>query len=368
MLDTVGLHAKGLLSRDAFERAARKLDELPAASRTELTQKAGSNGAVRVKAAIQERALVPRGLSDWAVVGGRAVFAGDLKVDVAGPFGAGEVFSGTFRWAQNRPKIGFGLAVPGLGPLPGITGFEGFWERQMYAVPSTDALAVRETRQRAGIAVADWATSWLAWRAGTAFDRFSEGNTMAVNAGVDLRLWNDLVAVLAGTEMWTRTDNGARFTSTDLLATWRSSREPLSPWTALAGTTIATDGAPLALWPGASAGRGRGILLRAHPLHDDGIVTSEVFGRRIVYTSVERQHPLKTLKIATIGVAGFVDAAKVWQRPDDLGSSRFHVDVGGGLRINAPRAGGMIRLDLGYGLRDGEAQLSAGWIGVWPKR
>jgi hypothetical protein len=229
-------------------------------------------------------------------------------------------------------------------------------------------LAFRETRQRAGIEVADWATGWLAWHAGTAFDRFSERNNIAVNAGVDLRLWNDLVAILAGTEMWTRTDDGARFTSTDLLATWRSSREPTSPWTALAGTTIASDGAPLALWPGASAGRGRGILLRAHPLHADGIVTSEIFGRRIVYVSVERQHPLKTMKIATIGVAGFVDAAKAWERPGDLGSSPFHVDVGGGLRINAPRAGGMIRLDVGYGLRDGETQLSAGWIGGWPRR
>ena len=114
--------------------------------------------------------------------------------------------------------------------------------------------------------------------------------------------------------------------------------------------------------------RGRGILLRAHPLHDDGIVTSEVFGRRIVYASVERQQPVKTMKIATIGVAGFVDAAKVWHRAVGADASPLHVDIGGGLRVNAPRAGGMIRLDFGYGLRDGEVQLSAGWISAWPRR
>ena len=42
--------------------------------------------------------------------------------------------------------------------------------------------------------------------------------------------------------------------------------------------------------------------------------------------------------------------------------------VRAGLRVNAPRAGGMIRLDIGYGLRDGQVQLSAGWIGAWPRR
>ena len=368
VLDAVGLRARGVLTRDAFERAARKLNELPGASSTDLRQRAGSNGDVRVTAAIHERALVPRGFSDWAVVGGRAVFVGDLKIDVAGPFGAGEVFSGIFRWAPNRPSVGFGLAVPQLGALPGITRFAGFWERQTYAIAAADALAFRETRQRVGIDVGDWAASWLAWHAGTAFDRFTERNNIAMNAGVDIRLWNDLVGVIGRTEMWLPTDGGNRFTSTDLLGTWRSRREPTAPWNALLGTTITSDGAPLALWPGASAGRGRGILLRAHPLHDDGIVSSEVFGRRIVYASVERQHPVKTMKIATIGVAGFVDTAKVWRRAGDAGASPLHVDIGGGLRVNAPRAGGMIRVDVGYGLRDGEVQLSAGWIGAWPRR
>jgi outer membrane translocation and assembly module TamA len=124
----------------------------------------------------------------------------------------------------------------------------------------------------------------------------------------------------------------------------------------------------MALWPGASAGRGRGVLLRAHPLHSHGIVTSEVFGRRIAYASVERQHIVKTLRMATIGVAGFVDAAQVWRRGAGLESSPLHVDIGGGLRINAPKTGGMVRVDLGYGLRDGDVQLSAGWMGSWPRR
>lgn len=368
MLDAVGLVPSRLLSKDAFERAARKLDELPAASSTELTQRPATNGSVRVKATIRERALMPKGLADWAVVGGRALFVGEMKIDIAGPFGAGEVFSSTFRWAKNRPRVAFGLAVPDLGPLPGVTRFEVAWEPQTYGIVPTGADAFRETRQRAGVGVGDWASSWLAWHAGTAFDRFEDRNHVAFNAGVDVRLMSDLLAIMLGTETWVPTNGGSRFTATNLAAAWRSSRDLAPPWTAIVGTTIATDAAPMALWPGASAGRGRGVLLRAHPLHSHGIVTSEVFGRRIAYATLERQHVVKTMSMATIGVAGFVDAAQVWRRGTDFASSPFHVDIGGGLRINAAKTGGMVRVDVGYGLRDGNVKLSAGWMESWPRR
>ncbi len=368
VLDAVGLRPTRLLTRDAFARAARKLDELPAASSTELTQRPAANGSVRVTAAIQERALVPKGLTDWAVVAGRSLFVGDMKIDVAGPFGAGEVFSTTFRWAENRPRVAFELAVPELGPLPGVTRFEVAWDRQAYGIVPDGAEPFRETRQRAGVGVGDWAASWLAWHAGTAFDRFDDQNHVALNAGVDVRVMSDLVAIMLGMETWVPTNGGSRFTATDLAAAWRSSRDLAPPWTAIVGTTIATDAAPMALWPGASAGRGRGVRLRAHPLHTHGIVTSEVFGRRLAYASLERQHLVKTFSIATIGVAGFVDAAQAWQRPSDSAASPFHVDIGGGLRVNSPKTGGIIRVDLGYGLRDGLVRLSAGWVGSWPRR
>lgn len=142
----------------------------------------------------------------------------------------------------------------------------------------------------------------------------------------------------------------------------------MPPWNVVAGATLATDAAPLALWPGASAGRGRGVLLRAHPLHESGIVTSDVFGRRMLYASVERQHIVKTLSFASIAVAGFVDAAHAWRGVNDSASSPLHVDFGGGLRINSPKTGGMVRIDFGYGLRDGRVRLSAGWVGAWPRR
>lgn len=369
VINTVGLRPRHVLTPDAFERAARKLDALPAASSTTLTQQPTRNGGVRLKASIEERALMPKALEDWALVAGRALFVGDVKIDIAGPFGAGEVFGTSFRWAENRPRVAFDLAVPGLGPLPGVTRFEASWERQAYAfVPGDDTLSFRQTRERAGFGVSDWATNWLAWRAGAAFDRFDDTDTVAVNVGIDTRYMNDLLALLVGVEGWSPTNGSRRFAQADLLGAWRSNRETTAPWNAVAGITVASDDAPLALWPGASAGRGRGVLLRAHPLHQSGIVTSEVFGRQMAYATVERMFVVKTMKIATISVAGFADMAKAWRRAEGLDASPFHVDVGGGLRVNSPKTGGMIRIDFGYGLRDGETQLSAGWVGRWPRR
>src|SRR4029453_17848905 len=55
VIDTVGLRPRHVLTPDAFERAARKLDALPAASSTTLTQQPTRNGGVRLKAAIEER-------------------------------------------------------------------------------------------------------------------------------------------------------------------------------------------------------------------------------------------------------------------------------------------------------------------------
>ncbi len=80
----------------------------------------------------------------------------------------------------------------------------------------------------------------------------------------------DQLAVMLGAEIWAPINGGRRFMTTELRTTWRLSRDDMAPWHALVGTTLSTADAPLALWPGASAGRGRGVLLRAHPLHDSG--------------------------------------------------------------------------------------------------
>ena len=132
------------------------------------------------------------------------------------------------------------------------------------------------------------------------------------------------------------------------------------------GVARASDSSPLAVWPGSSSGEGRNSLLRAHPLRRDSIITGEVFGRNLIFTTTEFEYPFHT-RVGQVGVAGFIDAARASRRLVPTSSSPFHVDVGTGVRFNASSTG-KVRLDVGYGLRDGHVRLSAGYAVPWGRR
>jgi outer membrane translocation and assembly module TamA len=95
------------------------------------------------------------------------------------------------------------------------------------------------------------------------------------------------------------------------------------------------------------------------------VIVGEVFGRELVFGTLEYEHPLST-RFGAVGVAGFVDAARAARRLVP-GSSPFHVDVGGGVRFSASGTG-TVRLDLGYGVRDSDIELSAGYVVPWGRR
>jgi outer membrane translocation and assembly module TamA len=125
--------------------------------------------------------------------------------------------------------------------------------------------------------------------------------------------------------------------------------------------------APLALWPGAGTGQGRSGLLRAHPLLDDGVLTGPAFGRKMAHGSLEHARPVGQVLGHGLSIAGFVDAARAWHLLDGLDTSPLYIDAGFGVRVNAPRFGGAIRIDVAHGLRGGGTTLSAGWGGEWPR-
>ncbi|MGH7353122.1 MAG: hypothetical protein ACRELS_00905 [Candidatus Rokuibacteriota bacterium] len=127
----------------------------------------------------------------------------------------------------------------------------------------------------------------------------------------------------------------------------------------------ASDVAPLAVWPAASTAEGRGAFLRAHPLRTDSIITGEAFGRTLVFSTAEYEHPFNT-RLGTVALVGFVDGVRASRRLD-ASASPFHVDVGTGVRLNALGAGA-IRIEVGYGLRDGRVRASAGYVTAWGTR
>ena len=371
MLD---LPPRELLTSERFGRARHRLRELPVAEFTRVQYRPADVGLAEIDAVVAEQPTIPRGLLPIAAVAGQALVLRDLEIDVAGPTGGGEVWSGEWRWWAARPLVAFRLAIPSPGHLPGVASLEGSWERQTYA--TTDPAAAnspdglrQENRRHAALNFADWATSRLRWEAGGGLDRWSIGDSVAFNAALDARLARDRLSLRVATASWVPLGPSGRFVTADVTSAWKSARDGVVPhWTAIAGLSDASAAAPLDLWPGAGTGDARAPLLRAHPLLSDGIVTGQVFGRRLAYGSVEYQRPLKLdLPIGKLGIAAFADAAKAWHRIDDDSASPIHVDVGTGLRVAVPGIRDTIRIDVARGLRDGRVVLSTGWQHQWPK-
>jgi len=366
-----GLEPRQLLTPEAFARAERRLDQLPAASDTSLRYTPNGGGTVGVEALVRERRVWPSGVIGWGTIGGRALLKREIVLDVAGPTGSGEIWHGSWRWAKNRPRLGFGLDVPAASGPFGIIRIEAMWERQAYAAsiaPGSGGDLFRAERRRGGIAVDDWITSRIRWSAGAAFDQFDRNRFVATQGGVELRLAADRVALLADGGVWAPVGGARQFQRLSLLAALRTSPEARSSWHAEAGGTIASRHTPLALWPGGNTNADRDLVLRAHPLHDDGVVRGDVLGRQTARASIEHHRSIYQGQFGRTSVVGFIDAGRAWRRANPSAGRDWHVDAGVGVRITPPGSTGGLRLDVGYGLRDGAIAVSAGWMGRWPRR
>jgi hypothetical protein len=338
-------------------------------------------GLAKVDVFIDERKMVPRGWSALATLGARALVLHELRVDVAGPLGAGEQASAAWRWSAERPRVALELAYPSPRGLPGIISFDGSWERQSYgaAAAAGDATLMREERRRIGVHLGDWLTSRLRWQTGVTFDRLraygaldqigsDARNYLAVESTVDVRLAGDRLALEASGGWWTPFAGGARFGTGAVLAAWRSTDAAAVPfWSAVTEIGVTSRAAPLALWQGAGTGQGRSGLLRAHPLLSGGVLTGAVFGRQMARGSLEYARPMRRVPAGGLSIAAFVDTARAWHRLNGLDPSPLYVDAGVGVRVHAPGHAGVIRIDVARGLRGGGTTLSASWGGAWPR-
>ena len=364
VVSTLQIQPRELLTADAFRRAARRLDALPAATATSLRFEPQDDGTATVIALAAEPDMLPRGLVTLAAMAVEAAITREVSVDVVSPAGNGEVWTGAWRWPSRRPRLAMQLETPSPAWLPGVTIVQVSWERQTYGGPAgAEGGIVAAERRHASVQVSDWITGRVRWHAGAAFDRFDAQPAVAVNGGGEIRLIGDRAAIAASGAAWMPASGGRRFQSATLSGRWTSRPDTSAPVLfAVAGVTFASRAAPLALWPGAGARTGRDVLLRGHLLLDDDVVTGEVFGRRVAYATVEYEHPLRESPFGRLSAAVFIDTARAWQRLGGAPPSKLHADAGGGIRLHAPGIGGRVRLDVGYGLRDGNVVLSAGWV------
>jgi len=369
----VGLPPRSLLTAEMYGLAERRLRELPSAAVTRVHYRPIEGGLVEVEAAVVERQTLPRGVVPVAAAVGRAWLHRELRLEVATPTGTGELWTGEWRWWEARPRVAFTLAVPALATLPGVVRIEASWERQSYAIPldagrSGTSAIYRAERRRAAFGLADWATSRTRWNVSAALDRWDDDSHLSLDGGLDLRRAGDRVSMGVELAAWIPIGAGSRLARSSVRAGWRSTREPAKgAWLVSGNVTATSAGAPFDLWPGAGTGHARAPLLRAHPLLDEGVITGDVFGRWLSHGTVEYQHPLFAASAGAIRAAVFADTARAWQRIGGQDSSPLHTDVGAGLRIVLPGAGGTMRVDLARGLRDGRVVLSGGWLPPWPR-
>jgi hypothetical protein len=363
MAAVMDLQPNMLLTAERFDRARRRLGELPDRAATRLAVTPEADGFATVDVVVVELAPVPRGAIEWTGATARVAVNREVSVAVPGITGQGEVWSAGWRWWSNRPAISFGLATPRAGWLPGVWRVDGSWQSDTFAGTSSQIV---ESRAHGGLTMSDWVSGRLRYSLSTGIDGWSTGRKAAsIGGALEHTAFDDRVRVTIDATDWAPITGGAAFHSIGARASMRTSTTT-EGWVLRGslGVERVSDAAPLALWPGAGEGQARAPLLRAHPLLDDGVVDltdKAVFGRALAFATAEIQRWLEKPSLVRLGVAGFADVARA-SRQADGGQTPVQIDLGMGLRIKIPGTPGVLRADVARGLRDGAHALTIGWL------
>ncbi|MDX1546208.1 MAG: papain-like cysteine protease family protein [Rhodothermales bacterium] len=356
----LGLETGALLRPEAFERARRRLSMLPSAARAELRYVPLPDRSVRVEAAVVERPLLFGGWVDAAATVVQALPLRRATLRLTSPTGGGEQFTFTYRWQQNRPRAGVRLAAPAPAGLPGVAFAEGVWDRQTYALGEGAPSRRVETVRSATLGWVDWLASWLRGGLALGLDRYG---ALGSFGGADLRVRIAPPGAALRLELYGEgrapLEGGRAFGGLGGEVRWGVGRSAARGTVRMGAAAVSRE-APLARWPGAGTGSGRDALLRAHPLLDEGVVRGPAFGRVLTHGTVEAIRMMPSPPGLPLGLAVFVDAARVWHPLRTQAEPRVRVDAGAGVRIGLPGGQGMLRLDAATGLRDGATALSAG--------
>ncbi len=351
----LGVPAGAILTPGTLRRASRRIFDLPGVL-TASVRYEPRGGRAHVVASIVERPLVApplRLLADNAI---DAAIRREVGLSFANVSPLGETLGARWRFESGRRGMfAFGRAPSRAGVLT----VDGLWEEQSYAVNSK---TLRETRRRAAFSVSRWLGADWRGELGVGLDRWSGiGTTASLLAGVERRLAGDHVAAQARIEVFRNLGSGPDFTATSLALRARSSIKPRRfGLRAEVSYDVASENGPRALWSGAGSGRGRGRLLRAHPLLKDGAVASPAFAPRLLRGGLEGEAQVARLGLARLGVVAFADGVGVRNRSWDS-----FLDWGGGLRLHLPASDATLRLDVATAGTSGRFHVSAGIVESW---
>jgi hypothetical protein len=366
ILSRLHLNAGDRLTSGALALAEHRISEIPSLADARVRFTPDQQHQADVAVIVGDRPRVPAGLIPWTVIGARAAIVRSVSLSFASWLGAGDRLDVMWRFQKHRELIGGTLTVPSPRGVPGNLEFFGRRERQTFPALGVSGATDQERRRRGGVAISDWATDWLKWRAGVALDRIDTTRSLAFSVGTDVRLAGDRLSIGGNREMWFRDTARGAFERNQLRAAARTSTSDLVPRLLVFGAwTDVSRAAPRSVWPAADVNFLHEGALRAHPLFDAGVLTSDAFGRRLATATLTYEHPIRATALATFSGAAFIDAARAWRTGVDR-AARPIVDVGVGVRATR-RTFGTLRLDLAVGTRDGRVRVSAGYMPAWPR-
>ena len=362
--DVLGIQPNMLLTVEIFERARRRLEELPDRSSARLSLRPEADGYASVDVVVMEHGGGPRSAADWTGTGARMAVLRSVAVSAPGASGQGEMWSAEWRFWQNRPSVGMAFTTPHVGIFPGVWRVDASWDSQSFS-SAGNVLPVRESRVHGGLTTSDWLTANVRYSINAGFDAWDgERKAMAIGGAVERRWFKDRAAVEAHVTSWLGVGRSRGFQAAGVQLHFQSSSDARG-WVTrgTAGVDRVSDEAPLGQWPGADDGHARLPLLRAHPLLENGVImlgSSSAYGRSLSYGGAELQRWLDKPLVPRVGLAGFLDVARATRRIAG-DNSPVHLDLGAGLRVKIPGQPGVLRVDLAHGIRDGANALTFGW-------
>jgi hypothetical protein len=360
--ETLRLTPNALVNADSFRLARRRLDQLPDRLDARIGFRPEADGFAVVDVTVAERPLGPRNVVGWSAVGAYALVNRDVTMTVPGWSGQGEVWSGSWRWWDERPRVALAFAAPRIGQWPGVWRVDASWDAQTYAIGSANR-AIRESQKQASVGVTDWLTPQLryALTVGARTWETADERRKAFSIGGTLeRRWvNDRIALSGTFQHGVSLSNSGRYQAGSVHASMRIPAPRGFVQLAEVHAEAVSERAPMSLWPGSGEGQGRPNLLRAHPLLKNGVIDGPAFGQRLLSLTLESQRWFKTPAFLPAGIAVFSDLARAWRRLDET-PQPFQVDMGVGLRLRAPGDAGALRIDYARGLRDGSYAITIG--------
>jgi peptidase C39-like protein len=342
---------KAMLTPGLFTVARRRLRDLPSVSTAQLEYVPVTSGLAELRGTVTERPPVPNDRVSFAVLGTDAIFRRQIEVSF-GPFtGGGDRLTLGWRFWSGRPRLSASYTVP--APWGGIWGVDAFAERQPFL---NDVVPVAH-RHGAHLGASLWSTHWMRTTVRSGVEVWRDlGEFGLVGGGVRVMTPDDRIDLRLELTRWIGNSDPS-FGTAEIGATLRSTIEHRGRvWIGRLGTSAASRYTPPDIWFAGDTGRARGVPLRAHPVIDGGKLDPQQIGRRIQFVSGEVQNWWSYRTKLQIGAATFIDTVRAGQRvfPD----AKTDVDLGVGARFSAPGFGGVLRIDLAHGLRDGDDALS----------